>query len=84
MITYKVKKYLTYCHLHLSTVKEYYIEFKSLYPKISQQFHHIILFLEYYVKLEIYCNLNKGRKKSQTIKDQAMWMIVRIKVQHTK
>uniref|UniRef100_U9TAI1 Uncharacterized protein n=1 Tax=Rhizophagus irregularis (strain DAOM 181602 / DAOM 197198 / MUCL 43194) TaxID=747089 RepID=U9TAI1_RHIID len=36
----------------------------------------VVQHTKYYVKLEIYCNLNKGRKKSQTIKDQAMWMII--------
>jgi hypothetical protein len=55
----------------------------SLHDQISneiirrRQFRHIILFLDYYEKLEVYCNLHKERKKEQTIKSQVMTMIVK-------
>jgi hypothetical protein len=43
----------------------------SLHDQISNeiirrcQFRHIILFLDYYEKLEVYCNLHKERKKDR-------------------
>ncbi len=43
-----------------------------------RQFRHLILFLNYYEKLEIICSLHKKRSKGLTIKNQAIAMIVRL------
>ena len=42
-----------------------------------RQFHHYVLFYDYYEKLSVYCNLFKERLKGKTIKSQAIEMIVR-------
>lgn len=42
-----------------------------------RNFRHLILFLDYYERLEVYCSLHKERKKGQTIKSQATKMIVK-------
>ncbi|PKY35746.1 hypothetical protein RhiirB3_457047, partial [Rhizophagus irregularis] len=39
------------------------------------QFQHLILFLEYYERLEIYCSINYERNKGETIKSQVITMI---------
>ena len=38
---------------------------------------NLILLLEYYEKLEVFCNLNLIRDKGKTIKSQAIKMIVK-------
>jgi len=43
-----------------------------------RQFRHLVLFLNYYEKLEVFCNLNKQRKKGRTVKNQAIGMIIRL------
>lgn len=43
-----------------------------------RQFRHLIIFYDYYEKLEVYCNLHKDRKKGVTIKSQAIKTIVRL------
>ncbi|CAB5217617.1 unnamed protein product [Rhizophagus irregularis] len=40
-----------------------------------RQFRHLILFLEYYERLEIYCSINYERNKGETIKSQVITMI---------
>jgi hypothetical protein len=40
-----------------------------------RQFRHLILFLEYYERLEIYCSINHERNKGETIKSQVITMI---------
>ncbi|CAG8740316.1 19134_t:CDS:2 [Rhizophagus irregularis] len=40
-----------------------------------RQFQHLILFLEYYERLEIYCSINYERNKGETIKSQVITMI---------
>jgi len=43
-----------------------------------RHFVNLILLLEYYKKLEIFCNLNLIRTKENTIKSQATMMIVKL------
>ena len=42
-----------------------------------RQFRHLVLLYDYYEKLEVYCNLYKERERGQTIKSQAIKMIVK-------
>jgi hypothetical protein len=43
-----------------------------------RQFNNLILLLEYYEKLEVFCNLHLVRDKGKTVKSQATKMIVRL------
>jgi hypothetical protein len=43
-----------------------------------RQFRYLLLILDCYEKLQVYCNLCQERKKGSTVKSQAIKMIVRL------